>query len=629
MRKTPAPTPRRLALTLALIALTAPVAHVHEGFYEGFGAVTRGAADCPTGFTIHRVTSLGDNGAGTLRDAVSQACRYVVFDVGGTITLGSTLTISDSYLTIDGASAPAPGITIDHPTIDEGVVIESRLSVGPVHDVIVHNLTHTGPGGHDDTSSDIWGLDGSAHPVYNIILHHITASGANDGIFDMSGEVHDVTVSWNLIFGTETASSVTGGIGRKWNISVHHNVFAQNQERQVKVRGDAEVDYVNNVVYGWGWQGCSARGLQIDSVDPIDPRINAEHNVFHHVTSGVSCIDGNGGIVFQNGVGGSQAYFNGNIVPPTETNGISTALRLPIPPSAEVMKYAANALGDVMVSCVGSRHGTASEQALLQQISVAIGGSGGPCPAFTMPPGSPDPVVFPDLVEPAVTDPPSMVVLGDSFPVTDTVLNLGTSPSGAFTIGYHLASAPSTSILKWRCNTVRLAVESSPVSRATEEAPHAVPTSASDPGLVAGETSRIGGALRFAYECCPPRRARPHLDGVRGGSIGIRHRPRAAAVAADGRTMPRQGVAVRGRRGLGRPARSRPAAETVGGGSRLGRRSRVPQAEGDGLPRRSVDHAALGAAHSSALCRRRPCGPRPDRPRHRLQTVARGRRSAA
>ena len=84
--------------------------------YEGFGAKTQGALSSPTGYTTYRVTSLADSGPGTLRDAVSQGNRYIVFDVGGTIRLGGDLNVFSSYLTIDGSSAPAPGITIQQPS---------------------------------------------------------------------------------------------------------------------------------------------------------------------------------------------------------------------------------------------------------------------------------------------------------------------------------------------------------------------------------------------------------------------------------------------------------------------------------------------------------------------------------
>jgi subtilase family serine protease len=48
-------------------------------------------------------------------------------------------------------------------------------------------------------------------------------------------------------------------------------------------------------------------------------------------------------------------------------------------------------------------------------------------------------VTAPDLVEPTLTDPPSLVVWSGSFPVTDTVENVGNGPSGGSTTRYYLS----------------------------------------------------------------------------------------------------------------------------------------------------------------------------------------------
>src|SRR5688500_18978264 len=150
--------------------------------YEGFGAVTQGAASSPTGFSTFRVTSLADTGPGTLRDAVSQGNRYIVFDVAGTIRLASDLNVYYSYITIDGASAPAPGITIEQPG-DFGTNIFGRSGGRSVHDVIVHNLRTDGmlPGG-ETGRGDVWGMDGEDGEVYNIVLDHITGVASRDGV---------------------------------------------------------------------------------------------------------------------------------------------------------------------------------------------------------------------------------------------------------------------------------------------------------------------------------------------------------------------------------------------------------------------------------------------------------------
>src|SRR5262245_15622940 len=120
------------------IALTFPwlpgervpgAAWAQSGPYEGFGAGTPGGSR----EAVVRVTTLADAGPGSLRDAVSLGWRTVVFDVAGTIDLASAIHVGGPFVTIDGFTAPAPGITLR----GGGLIVRGRDGA---HDVIIRGL---------------------------------------------------------------------------------------------------------------------------------------------------------------------------------------------------------------------------------------------------------------------------------------------------------------------------------------------------------------------------------------------------------------------------------------------------------------------------------------------------------
>jgi pectate lyase len=346
--------------------------------YEGFGSVTRGADDCPSGPMTYTVTSLANSGAGTLRDAVSQNCRHIVFSVGGTIALTSDLLIQRSYLTIDGSTAPAPGITVSVP--DLRIALEASNSLGPIHDVIVHHLRFQGTGTPME-GNDLMEMDGSINPISRVVLDHNTLSGSGDGNYDVYGTVSDVTVSWNIItaavqgqhFSLETPPN-------RERISFHHNLYARLNERQTRARYDnLQVDFVNNVIYGWGWIESGGRGMALPTDPGYHATINVEDNYYHFVPGLPGGGDGDDALEFDSANYPGSVYFDGNVFPAAENDDISTSPRIPIPAYAEVTHFGANTLGNTVVPCVGTKLPTVQETALLQQISLAIGGSGGAC----------------------------------------------------------------------------------------------------------------------------------------------------------------------------------------------------------------------------------------------------------
>ncbi len=269
------------ALACCLIAL-APVVVAAQTPYEGFGATTPGG----TGKPIYRVTNLNNSGAGSLRDAVSQSNRNIVFDVAGTIDLASEISIRGSFITIDGSTAPAPGITIRN----AGLGVE-----GGGHDIVIKYIRVR-------NASDDGFFVFNAH---DIVFDHVSSHGSADGNLDITESSFNVTVQWSLF--AEPAG--TGNMLIKYNpsrVTVHHNLFVASPERNPQVRIDdagtqateTTADVRNNVVWDWGpgW-GYGARVW-------FGPWANVVNNFYQSPASA------NQAIMVSDG---ARAYVSGNV----------------------------------------------------------------------------------------------------------------------------------------------------------------------------------------------------------------------------------------------------------------------------------------------------------------------------
>ncbi len=363
-------------LTLLTFVLAIFAGQSATAEYVGFGSITQGANDCPSGSPqSYHVTNLNDSGAGSFRDATSSGCRYIVFDVGGSIDLTSTLRISESYITIDGSTAPSPGITLNVP--GQRLVLEAKSRIA-VHDIIINNIRAVGDGIKIETK-DIWELDGSSGaPIYNIILDHLTMTASGDGSVDMYGDVYNVTLSNSLLTDNLLSQHYSESSTARDGITVYRNVYARNNERQPKIRYQTtRVDFVNNVIYGWGWIEGGAAGLTLQiGGSQYSPSGNIENNI-HHYVPGLHGSE-NDGLKIDGTLYGDW-YFSGNEWPAAETDAVSTSGPVAIPAEFKVSRMPASALADSVVPCVGTHFPTAAETDLLRTISQAIGGSGESC----------------------------------------------------------------------------------------------------------------------------------------------------------------------------------------------------------------------------------------------------------
>lgn len=96
---------------------------------EGFGANAVGGR----GGSVYVVSNLEDSGEGSLRDAVSETDRTVVFAVGGVINIEDRMVVS-KRVTILGQTAPGDGITVygngwSFSNADEAIVRYIRMYV--------------------------------------------------------------------------------------------------------------------------------------------------------------------------------------------------------------------------------------------------------------------------------------------------------------------------------------------------------------------------------------------------------------------------------------------------------------------------------------------------------------------
>src|SRR3954452_11639153 len=117
------------------------------------------------GGAVFEVTNLDDSGPGSLRDAVSEGNRTILFRVSGTIALKSPLVVAKPKITIAGQSAPGEGICLR----------DSTFSIR-THDVVVRHL-RSRLGDVTGREADSITLD---HGVNNVILDHCSATWSID-----------------------------------------------------------------------------------------------------------------------------------------------------------------------------------------------------------------------------------------------------------------------------------------------------------------------------------------------------------------------------------------------------------------------------------------------------------------
>lgn len=272
-----------LAVTGGVTALTpnhvvdiVPVAASLRAFpgAEGYGTETPGGR----GGRVCQVTNLNDSGPGSLRACVeSSGPRTVIFRTGGTINLQDRLTVTEPFLTIAGQTAPGDGITL---RMAPGSSTDKGTMQVETHDVVIRYLRfRPGDNGYGDDSHDALQIYKAG--VYNVVVDHSSFSWAIDENVNTYDESHDITVSNSIISealsnsthpqGEHSKGMLAGGVNAH-DISIHHNLFASNVDRNPQISGVSVADIRNNVIYNYG--NGSGGGVTLISSSKGEPDVN-------------------------------------------------------------------------------------------------------------------------------------------------------------------------------------------------------------------------------------------------------------------------------------------------------------------------------------------------------------------
>ena len=204
--------------------------------YQGFGAGARGGLDTNgVPLRIVEVTNLDDTGAGSLREALSGGDRCIVFKLsaGGTINLNSKLSVR-SNVTIDGFTAPAPGITLMNnqaPGPDENDD-PPALDIASINKVTQTDIIVRGIRVRKAPGDGIRVLNAS-----NVVIDRVSVTGYRDGAIDVTGErARNVTIQWSILGQGQNTDGTTSKINlnghRAALVTVHHNLYINGDDRQ-------------------------------------------------------------------------------------------------------------------------------------------------------------------------------------------------------------------------------------------------------------------------------------------------------------------------------------------------------------------------------------------------------------
>jgi len=338
------------AICSCVLTLQVQAADVAEALaFPGADGYARNVTGGRGGAVVH-VTNLDDSGPGSLRNAVSEGHRTVVFDVGGYIDLKSALTVA-SDITIAGQTAPGQGIGTRN----------YEVSFSKSKNIICRFIRfRQGNTEGQNKKSALAIYEGS-----DMIFDHVSIEWGRWDCVDMNKSTN-ITMQYCII-GQGVSPQRFGCLCQSQNVTFTHNLWINNHSRNPKAKGT--VQYVNNVVYNFGGAGGFIEGHSAaDSFDDV---------VGNYFIAGPSTAKGH---AFELGTPTDKVYSSDNFVDmnmngvldgratTVEDLGHVTAQATAFSPLQLQIDSAADAYSKVVEGAGCSLHRDAIDQALIDQV---------------------------------------------------------------------------------------------------------------------------------------------------------------------------------------------------------------------------------------------------------------------
>jgi hypothetical protein len=241
---------------------------------------------------VYKVTNLNNAGTGSLRACVeARGPRVCIFEVSGQIWANTDIRAIHPYLTVAGQTAPAPGIVIRGSTFSveaSHVVVQNiKMRVGDDPrdpccktnscSAAVAQFCTSDPGSRDGMR-----IRSATGEVRHVILDHVSVAWALDEGISMVPEVadiKDVTISNTIItqgldmsihpeantVGDEGHSKafLINGARAVERFSFIKNLLTHNADRNIRISTPVTMEYINNVVFGWGRGRGAGRTIEL------------------------------------------------------------------------------------------------------------------------------------------------------------------------------------------------------------------------------------------------------------------------------------------------------------------------------------------------------------------------------